>query len=161
MDQYISAEYSKLLSHLSGTTADKLELGGGMSVEVLTGAAGIILGILALLGLDPNTLVAIAIIAFGCGVVMGSGVISRLNSLKMELAGSAGTSHHKVAHEIVSAAMGTQILAGLAAVILGILSLIGFAPITLNFVAILVLGAASLLSGSAITGRMLGMIRNP
>lgn len=154
----ISAEYSKLLCHLSGTTTDKLELGGGMSVEIMTGAAGIVLGILALLGLVPETLISIAIIAFGGGVLLGSGVISRLNSLKFEAAGSAGTTHHKVAHEIVSAAMASQVLAGIAAVVLGILSLLGFAPLTLNLISVLVLGGASLLCGSALTGKMVGLL---
>ena len=150
----ISAEYSKLLAHTSGDALDKVELCGGTSIEVLTGIAGIVLGILALLSIDPNTLVAVANITFGGGVIMGTATISRLVALRTDLAGSTS---RKVAHEIMSSTMGIQILAGLAVIALGILSLIGFFPMTLNLVAILVLGSAFLLSGSAIIGRMLSM----
>ncbi len=158
----ISAEYSKLLAHFTGTTSEKLEVGGGMSVEILTGLAGGILGILALLSFSPDTLIAIAVIIFGGGIVMGSELISKLNSLKVSLATSMEESHrraHKVIKEMVSAAMAIQVLAGISAIVLGILSLTGLAPMTLNLIAILTLGVASLFTGSAITGKFVEMLR--
>lgn len=151
----ISAEYSKLLSHLSGEGHHKMELAGGMSVEVMTGIAGIVLGILALMNIASETLVAIAVITFGLGAAMGSSVLSRLNALKLEALGSEGT-HHKVAHDMLSAAVGTQLLSGVAAIVLGILVLTGTAPMVLSLVALLILGADSLLSGGALTGKLFG-----
>ena len=54
---------------------------------------------------------------------------------------------HGAAHE----ATGAEALVGLAAVVLGILALVHFAPLTLTFVGMLVLGGSVLLSGSAMT----------
>ena len=156
----ISTEYSKILSYLSGSKLDKFELGGGMSLEIITGLAGIVLGILAVVHLASVDLVAIALIIFGVGVIMGSGVLSRLNALKLEvLDSSSGQIQSRIIHDLVSIAVGTQILAGFAAIILGIFSLLGFAPMTLNLVALLVLGADFILSGSAVSEKLLGQIR--
>jgi hypothetical protein len=153
----IAAEYSRLLSHLSGSTSDTTELGGGMSVELIAGAVGVVLGILALLGIESGILNSIAVIVFGAGLIIGGGVISRLNALKVSISGAEGTTQ-RVSEEIVSAAMGTQVLVGIAAIVLGILSLIGFAPTTLSLVALLAIGGASLLTGTAITGKMIGLL---
>ena len=47
-----------------------------------------------------------------------------------------------------------QALVGAGAVVLGILAVIGFAPVVLNLVAFLALGGALLLGGSALATRM-------
>src|SRR5512140_1249241 len=57
----IAARYSPLAQMVGA----KEELGAGMSGEVLGGAAGIVLGILSLLGIFPGLLMPIAIIVFG------------------------------------------------------------------------------------------------
>ena len=67
----ISLEYSKLMSHLAGSKLDKFELGGGVSAEMMTGLAGIVLAILALLNLYPVALIAVAMITFGAGFYYG------------------------------------------------------------------------------------------
>lgn len=154
----IAAEFSKLAAHFTGQNESNAELGGGASVEVLAGIAGIVLGILSLLGLDANILASIAIIVFGSALVMGSGVLSRLNSIKLSIS-SPDQNGHRMIEDLVSAATGTQVLVGLAAIILGILALIGLHSLTLNLVALLGIGAAVLLSGSSITGKMIGLIR--
>jgi hypothetical protein len=154
----VSSEYSRLISHLPGSTLDTVELGGGMSLEIMTGIAGIVLGILAILHLIPETLISIAIIVFGTGAVMGSGVVSRLNALKIEGTGTLSQNESKLAQDMVSAAVGTQILSGIAAIVLGILSLTGYYPLTLSLVALLVLGADAILSGSAVLERLAGKL---
>lgn len=159
----IACEYTRLLVYLSGNASEKLELSGGTSIEILVGIAGMVLGILALLTADPAVLVSIAVIVFGVGMVMGASVVARLNALKMECVGTecAAQQHklNKVTHEIIGSTLGTQFLSGLTAIVLGILALISFVPILLTLVAILVLGGAMVLSGSAITGRMSGMMK--
>jgi hypothetical protein len=155
----VASEYSRLLSHLPGSRLDTVELGGGMSLEIMTGIAGIVLGVLAILHLVPETLIAISLIVFGTGAVMGSGVVSRLNALKIE--GTGLTEHQsRLAQDMVSAAVGTQILAGIAAIILGILSLTGYYPLTLSLVALLVLGADAILSGSTVLERLAGKLHS-
>lgn len=155
----IAAEFSKLAAHFIGSKESNAELGGGASIELLAGIAGIVLGILSLLGFDANLLASIAIIVFGSALMMGSGVLSRLNSIKMSIANPEHNGHRMI-EDLVSAATGTQILVGLAAIVLGILALIGLHTLTLNLVALLGIGAAILLSGSAITGKMIGLIRH-
>lgn len=155
----ISTEYSKLLAHLSDTGLGKFELGGGVTAEITMGIAGIVLGILAILHFVPDTLIAVAVITFGAGSIIGSGVISRLNALKIEGLSTVNPTHLRHLHSMVSGAVGAQILAGIAAVILGILSLLGYAPLTLNLVALLVLGADSILSGSVLSEKLIGNIK--
>jgi hypothetical protein len=149
----IAAEYPRILARTDSSSA---ELGGGMSAEFLAGCAGIVLGILALLGIEFEPLTSIAVIVFGCGLIMGSAVVSRLNALKASASGADSTAQ-KVVGEIVSGAMGMQVLVGVSAVVLGILSLIGIRPLTLTLVALLAIGASALLTGSAIAGKVIGI----
>ena len=66
----------------------------------------------------------------------------------------------RVMREAVSTSSGIQILFGLGAVTLGVLSLVGvFTPITLTLVAILAVGGASLFSGAAGSASMWGFAR--
>jgi hypothetical protein len=152
----ITAEYPKLLSETSGNT---IEAGSGLSVEFLAGATGIILGILALLGVEFQSLISIAIIVFGVGLVFGVTLIKNINKLKAQIIG-AESSVQQVMEEMVSASMGTQLLVGIGAIVLGILSLIGFKPLILSLVALLAIGGALLLTGSAVTGKMISLVKH-
>ena len=49
----LASRYSKLLSEMGGGLLTATELGGGITAEFLAGAAGVALGILALLGVVP------------------------------------------------------------------------------------------------------------
>ena len=152
----IAAEYSRIISKTAENSTQTVEVGGGMTAEMLAGIAGIVLGILALLGLDSPTLSAAAVIVFGAALSLSSGMISRLNELKIEVSGAQRTAQ-KVAHEAVSAAAGTQVLVGLAAGVLGILALVGIAPTVLVLVGLLTVGTSLLLSGGAVSGRLISL----
>ena len=89
-------------------------------------------------------------------MIFGSGLVTRLNSLKIETS-SEHDFAKRVAHEAVTAATGTDVLVGLAAAVLGVLALVGIAPMTLNLVAMLAMGSAVLLTGSALIGKMLSV----
>jgi hypothetical protein len=157
----VGARYSRLLraswtgeGHLART-----ELGGGVSAGALAGIAGIVLGILALLGLSPVALCAVALIVFGGGLLFGSAAKGRLASL--------GTTHYGVsAHtgrlidETIGLSSGGEVFMGIGAVVLGILSLLGLDPVILVLVGYLGVGAAVLLSGSAFGARMFGILRH-
>lgn len=60
-----------------------------------------------------------------------------------------------VAHASLGAAIGVQVVLGFTATVLGILALVGFAPLALTLVSILVVSIAVLMVGAAISGRML------
>ncbi|WP_437943480.1 hypothetical protein WMF27_41430 [Sorangium sp. So ce281] len=132
------------------------ELGGGLGAELVCGAAGVVLGILALLGLAPMTLTSIAVIVFGGALLLGGGATADLGALDTH-----GAHQHLayVARQASMAAAGLQSLVGAAAVVLGILALVGIYPMVLTFVALLELGAAVVVSGTAVSGRAAAALR--
>jgi hypothetical protein len=154
----VAAEYSRIVSRTTENTMQTVEVGGGMTAEMVAGIAGIVLGILALLGLDTLILSASAVIVYGAALALSSGVTSRLNDLKIEASG-AHERAQRVAHEVVSAAAGTQVLIGLGAGVLGILALVGIVPTVLVLVGLLAVGTSLLLSGSAVGGRLISLFR--
>jgi hypothetical protein len=154
----IASRYSKLLYESAGP--ETTELGSGMSAEVIGGLCGIVLGILALIGLASVELLAVAAIVFGTAVLFSSGATSRLNSLT--IARHYGTERwtQQVATELVWASTGIGVLAGFAAIVLGILALIGTYPLTLSLVAFLAVGSSVLLSGASLGEKMMAMIHH-
>ena len=127
---------------------------GGVNCHILAGLAGVILGVLALLGIVPATLIAVSIIIFGSAVILGSCLKAKLCCMECcPCPKCAGVRH--VAHESATAAAGSQVLVGLAVTILGIVALLGHNPLVLSQVALLVLGSAFLLCGTAHGGRTL------
>lgn len=149
----LSSRYNQLLHRVSGGRLATAELGGGMSAELIGGIGGGILALLALLGVVPMTLVAVAAIVFGGSLLFGAGATARLRNLTIRGSGASELAQ-RVAAETVSAASGAQIFVGIGAIALGILSLVGLAPLTLMLVSVLALGASILLSGIAIGTRM-------
>jgi hypothetical protein len=150
----LAARFRRVLSEAGGGRYDAAELGGGITSELLAGGAGVILGILALLGIVPAVLTSAAVVVFGASLVFGSGATATVNTFASH---SEGVSH-SVAREAVRAAAGAQVLIGVGAIVLGVIGLVGIHPMTLALVALLGLGASVLLSGSAIASRMLSAL---
>jgi hypothetical protein len=137
-------------------TATRREIAGGLGMEAVAGAAAIVLGILALLGKDSITLLAVSAIAVGAGLLMASGSMSRLESvIRWEL----GRNAEPRTGDMVYASAGSEVIVGVGAIVLGILAIVGFNPVTLVLVAILSIGASLLLSGSSVAGRFFTMFR--
>lgn len=156
-------EYSRIIFP-SGAAATGTEQFGGttLSIVFLVGAAGIVLGVLALLGIHAAELTAIAAIAFGSALVLSSNAVSHLHTLhsaSMHVAG-ARTGTEVLAGEMASGSAGIQSLAGLAAIVLGILAVVGVANgVILTLIALLVLGAMIVLTGSTLSGMVMGFMR--
>jgi hypothetical protein len=153
----VAARFSALLAETAGMRLSNRQLGGGMSAEFLGGAAGIMLGILSLIGVVPGVLLSVAAIVFGGVLLLGIGASSRLNALVIDRTwtGQERELSRRMAGEMVAASNGAQALVGLAGIILGILALVGIYPITLVLVAYLCAGAAVVLSGAALSSRMM------
>lgn len=149
----IAARLPELLTEKNKERREVVRLGAGLTVEVVGGVAGAIIGILALLSILPMVLTPIAVIVFGVTLIFGSGVASWLDSLLMARSGEYET-FGKVSHEVVMASAGVDFFAGVCAVILGILSLVGISPIVMDLTALLCIGFAVLVSGTAISARM-------
>lgn len=155
----IGAEYADLIDRAGAGQLHDMNIGGGLSVEILTGGAGVALGILALVGVAPLILTAAGAIVLGCGLAISSGSITRLNHRKIKASG-AEIAAQNLAREAVRAASGTQVLVGLGAITLGILGIIGLNPLMLTMIAVLALGGATLLSGMSLNGSMLSIFGN-
>ncbi len=150
----IAAEYSRILASLKDDSLSNLELGGGMTAESVAGIAGIVLGVLALLGVAPLSLMAVAVLVFGSALIIGTAANLRLRDLSLD-GRNLDPRAHRTIRAFVSATAGTQVLVGVGALVLGIIALQGIAPLTLVMVGLLGLGSAVLLSGTALGAEML------
>ncbi|HUA38877.1 MAG TPA: hypothetical protein VMA35_10845 [Candidatus Sulfopaludibacter sp.] len=153
----VGARFSRLLASAGGRVTNVMDLGGGMTAEFMAGAAGVVLGLLALLGIAPTILPPVAAIVFGGALLLGSGAAARLSYMEITN-GRSQEGIDEVAREAVAAAAGAQVLTGLAAGLLGILALVGFYPLVLTLVALLCTATAVLMSGTAISRRILSLV---
>jgi hypothetical protein len=150
----VASQWSKLVRETSGArAAPNVEL-GGVGAETFGGAAGVVLGILSLLGILPMILLPIALLVFGGALLLGSGVTVDLSALP-----DVRDRYAHMTREATLGASGLQALAGMTGIVLGILALVGTMPLTLTLVGLLVLGSAVLLGGSAVSSRMMGILR--
>ncbi len=144
----IASHFRRFVRESGNDREAQLELGTGMSMELLGGAAGITLGVLALIGLNPMTLMEVAALVFGGTLLFGGGETYRISQLRLRNADETG----RLAGESAGA---LEAMAGIAAMVLGILALTGTGhPLTLVLVAVLIVGGATLMSGLAVMGRM-------
>jgi hypothetical protein len=97
------------------------EAGASFSSEFLGGITAVVLGILALLGVYPAPLIAIALLVLGASYLLSGGTTD----------------------------FGGHLLGGLAATVLGILAVVGLDRLPLTLVGLLVLGGMALFSGAA------------
>ena len=156
------SEYASIILP-AGTAGASSELGvGSLSTLFLVGVAGIVLGILALLGIATEILAAIAGIAFGSALLLSSNSVRNLYMLQTSASRSAaprpGT--EMMAGQMASGSAGIQMLAGLAAIVLGILAVVGIKADMLMLAALIVLGATVILTGSALSGLVIGFMRS-
>jgi hypothetical protein len=140
----------------SGTTS-----GGGLSALFLVGFAGIVLGVLALLGIYSPVLTAAAAIAFGAALVISSSAVWQLLTSRSI---AARFERHSpllrvMASEVAAGSAGLQAMAGLAVIVLGILVVSGVYTVGLSLIALLIAGAAIVLTGSSLSGSMTGLMR--
>lgn len=152
----VALHYSELLYEAGATDqVNSMESTQGIATEFLSGTAGIILGVLALVGLVPTTLMSVAVIAYGGSLLLTSGELTWRNALMTHEREAV----RQIVRQIGSAAAGAQLLVGLGMVVLGILGLVGMAATMMILVAVLATGALILLRSSAIGGLMLEFLR--
>ena len=145
-----AAESSKIAT--AGATA-AADFGGEVMVDCLCGLVGIVLGVLALVGISTARLVSSALIVFG-GALLLSGAIS-MRPRNVAVAG-AGIEPRVMTYQGSAAAGGMEVLIGIAAIVLGILSLILTAgSAVLLLVGLLAVGAALLLVSATFSGAVM------
>jgi hypothetical protein len=143
----------------AGNSSEQVAV-GGLSTLFLVGVAGIVLGILALLGIAPGTLAAVSVIAFGSALLLSSNSLRHLFSLQASSSrsGAPRAGAELLAGEMASGSAGVQMLAGFAAMVLGVVAVVISQNILIP-AALIVLGATVILTGSALTGLMIGFMR--
>ncbi|WP_300180281.1 hypothetical protein [Bradyrhizobium sp.] len=153
-------EYTKLIFPTGMAQSGEEGVGGGLPALFLVGAAGIVLGILSLLNVVPSMLMAAAVIAFGAALLLSSNSVWHLHRAKqtsLRLGGGQMLSGSEIlAGEMASGSAGVQCVAGLTGIVLGILAICGIYTDILTLVALLVLGATVLLTGSTLSGTAMG-----
>jgi hypothetical protein len=138
----------------------RAEVRGGMSAESIAGVTGIVLGILALLGVSTAvTLCAVALIAFGGGLLLGSGATARFRAVGWSRSEIPEVTK-QVLHEVFSFSTGAEVLVGVGAIVLGILALLGVFPATLVLIGLLAVGFAGLVSSTSIGAPMMSSARH-
>jgi hypothetical protein len=159
----ILSEYTHILFQSETTSAAHVLSGGdALGAMLMVGASGIVLGVLALLGIASATLISIAVIAYGGTLVMSSGAVRQLYVLRGEVASTAPRwGHEFLAGQMVSGSVGIQLMSGLTAVVLGILAVAGHTSRALTLAALLVLGVTVLLTGTALSSLVLSFMRRP
>ncbi len=146
-----------------GASSVTMEQFGGSSLSALfmAGATGIVLGILALVGVQASILTSIAILTFGAGLLVSSNSVWQLHALKRatesQVAAQGGAAI--VAHEMAAGSAGVQSLAGLAAIVLGILALAGVNAVVLDLSALIALGATLVMTGSTLSAMVVNFMR--
>ena len=155
----LASQYARIFSGSRPRLSHSI-IGGGMAMESLAGFAAIVLGLLSLLGIHSGVMLAAAVIVLGCALLLASGAIARLTTLPLrEPFGTAEQARqaeheHYIVRDALYAASGSEALIGAGAIVLGILSLSGIAPMALILVALLAVGASILVAGSSVAGRM-------
>jgi hypothetical protein len=160
------SEYAQIIFPAGSRTTNVEGFGGSsLSVVFLVGAAGIVLGVLSLLGIAPATLTPVAAIAFGSALVLSSNAVWQLHVLGQESLRSRdqiGVGGGEIlASELAFGSAGIQALSGLAVIVLGILAIAGAAnDLTLNLVALLALGATVVFTGGSLSATLLSFMRS-
>jgi hypothetical protein len=146
-----AAEHSKMTAN-AATGGHATELGGDVMVDCMCGLTGIVLGILALVGTGAAHLLPPALIVFGAALLVDGAVSMRAKTLPTSDSGSEVLA---VTYRGSPAAGGMEILIGLAAIVLGILSLLMTGAWVLVLVGFIAVGAALLLASATFNGAVM------
>jgi hypothetical protein len=120
--------------------------GGTALAEAIVGLAGVVLAIVGLAGIQVGYMLSISTIAIGAALAFeGAAIASR----HFESASRVGMERFSTTE---SSGMSSEFAGGVAAVILGILALIGVAPVPLVSVAVIVISSALLIGTGATMG---------
>jgi uncharacterized membrane protein len=142
-----------------GLHTERSQFTGVLGVEAIGGLAGLVLGILTLVNLVPVVLSAVVVIVFGASVIVGGAARARMAARAASRLGWVDEDL-TLLQETHAAAVGGRTLVGVAAIVLGIISVVFSATIpatslVLSLVGLLCLGVGGVLTGSAFSGQAL------
>jgi hypothetical protein len=127
--------------------SEKTVFGGSLAEGIASGAA-VVLSLVALSGIAPEMLLAVAVIVMGAAFLLEGGAIStRFSKLLTE------TSTSRFDEAELGVGVTSEFLGGVAGIILGILALLRIAPMVLVPAAVIVY-ASTLMMSSGMTMRL-------
>jgi hypothetical protein len=130
------------------------ELDGEVMIDIAAGVTGVVLGVLALVGVNAPHLVPAALIVFGGGLILSGAVAAQGRVVTSTVTASGAP--RQISYQGSAAMCGVEILVGFASVILGILSLIFATSWVLTLVGFIAVGAAMLMVSATFSG---GVVR--
>lgn len=158
-----AAEYSRVATSAvpgaGAVAASGIDVGGDVMTAFAAGIAGIVLGILGLFSIHTIYLIPAAVIVFGAELLLAGSLSIGRGSVTVTVpsaqpgAVTATTRHHGSS----TGASGLEIIVGVAAIILGILSIVfvghlAAASAVLALVALIAIGAAMLVVSASFGG---------
>jgi hypothetical protein len=161
------SEYSQVFTPAGALqTASDAVGGDGLAAMFPVGIAGIVLGILALLGIASYALTAVSVIAFGAALMLSAQSVRKLYRMQADLrrtSAGAYSVREFLAGEMAAGTAGIQFVAGLGGLVLGIIAVVMAATLRselLTLVGLLVVGLTNIISGSALSGLVLSFMRS-
>ncbi len=156
----VASRYWRLPDEISTGRWASMELAGGMIAEFIAGLTGVILGIVALTGTYPLVLSSVAVLVFGVALLFGSGLTYRLNHLELKVESEETKKESFVRYQFLNLiTVAVQIIFGCTAAVLGIIALFNIGAMTLTMISLLILGFSVLLSGSAVSNRIMHLLK--
>lgn len=134
---------------MTASVFQQIKLNTVTVIEIITAMSGLALGILALFGFNAVQLVAIAMLIFGCRLIIGINTFVNLNTLKINLS-ELSENKKRIRETDIASAISIKMLIGFAVIILGILSLVGIAPAILTPIAALAISITLMICGAAV-----------
>ncbi|MBS1117821.1 MAG: hypothetical protein H6Q90_49 [Deltaproteobacteria bacterium] len=123
----------------------------GIGTEVLGGLAAMVIGVLAVIGISPVVLLPAAALVLGSALMLGGPAQPAL----VELGSATAPPRWVVVRDRVRASGSVMVMAGVAALVLGILALAAGGPVVrLSLVAMLCVAASLIMVGSSLIARI-------
>lgn len=131
------------------TRAERTLAKSSIGADSIAAVAAIALGVLSLLRIEVATLLPVAAIIVGAGLLLSS------RAPTVEPEGGRGMTSRGL-----MAASAVHFLVGLGAVVLGIIGLLGNSPFVMTLIAMLSVGGALLVSGAAVGARTMSALQH-
>ena len=121
----------------------------GIGTEVLGGAAGFVLGTMALLGVAPLVLLPVAAIVVGTAMLFGGPAQPQIAD-----AAPRSSRRYRVTRDAMRTSSSIMVMAGLAGIVLGVLALAldGYV-LLLSLIAMLAVAASLIIASAMVTAR--------
>lgn len=150
-------EYSRVSARgMQSGAVQTAQLGADVSVELIAGVVGIVLGVLALIGAGTDMhLLPAALIVFGAAMLLAGFSATSISSVSGVDSAAGGVI---AVQSELAPARGLQVLAGVASIVLGILAFVLTGGPTLLMVGFLVVGATLLATSANFTQSFMRML---